>query len=157
MPSHWLKFSQSNSGGEGVNLDVWASNMAGDAGEKDEGEPGVPCVGHGPGNWPARAWPMLMAMDTFLACSSATNAADLFAASFISLSALPRVSISRRSTSAAHRALDQPGGLSFGARGFLAFGAPSFFGGMVVNGKRMRRMAMAILKFGGENGDTRRK
>jgi hypothetical protein len=33
----------------------------------------------------------------------------------------------------------QPGGLSFGARGFLPFGAPSpaiFFGGMVVEEKR---------------------
>jgi hypothetical protein len=36
-------------------------------------------------------------------------------------------------------AFDQPGGLSFGVRGFLVFDAPSsviFFGNMVVEGKR---------------------
>jgi hypothetical protein len=77
-----------------------------------------------------------MAMETSLACSSA---AALFAASFFSLSALPRVSACRRSTSAAHAAFVIPGGLSLGARGFLAFGAPSsaiLFGGMVVEEKR---------------------
>jgi hypothetical protein len=79
-----------------------------------------------------------MAMETSLACSSAAAAA-LFAASFFSLSALPRVSAWRRSTSAAHVAFVMPGGLSLGARGFLAFGAPSsaiLFGGMVVDEKR---------------------
>jgi hypothetical protein len=78
-----------------------------------------------------------MAMETSLACSSA--AAALFAASFFSLSALPRVSVCRRSTSAAHAAFVIPGGLSLGARGFLAFGAPSsaiLFDGMVVEEKR---------------------
>jgi hypothetical protein len=78
-----------------------------------------------------------MAMETSLACSSV--AAALFAASFFSLSALPRVSVCRRSTSAAHAAFVMPGGLSLGARGFLAFGAPSsaiLFGGMVVGEKR---------------------
>jgi hypothetical protein len=63
----------------------------------------------------------------------------LFAASFFSLSTLPRVLVCRRSTYAAHLAFDQPGGFSFGACGFLAFGAPSsaiFFGDMVVEGKR---------------------
>ena len=77
-------------------------------------------------------------METSLACSSAA-AATFFALSFFSLSALPRVSFRRRSTSAAHCAFVQPGGLCFGARGFLAFGMPSmasFFGGMVVEGKR---------------------
>jgi hypothetical protein len=78
---------------------------------------------------------MLMAMETRLACSSAA------AESFISLSPPFREFrlISRRSTSAAHLAFDQPDGLSFGARGFLAFGTPSspiFFGDMVVDGKR---------------------
>jgi hypothetical protein len=76
-------------------------------------------------------------MKTSLACSSA--AAALFAASFFSLSALPRISVCRRSTSAAHAAFVIPGGLSFGARGFLAFDAPSsaiLFGGMVVEEKR---------------------
>jgi hypothetical protein len=48
-------------------------------------------------NWPTRGWDM--AMETSLACSSA--AAALFAASFFSLSALPRVSVCRCSTSAA--------------------------------------------------------
>jgi hypothetical protein len=78
-----------------------------------------------------------MDMETSLACSSA--AATLFAASFFSLSALPRVSLCWRSTSAAHATFVQPDGLSFGARGFLPFGAPSsviFFGGMVVEVKR---------------------
>jgi hypothetical protein len=78
-----------------------------------------------------------MAMETSLACSSATAA--LFAVSFFSLSALPRVSVCRRSTSAAHVAFVMPGGLSLGARGFLAYGAPSsaiLFGGMVVGEKR---------------------
>jgi hypothetical protein len=80
-----------------------------------------------------------MAMETSLACSSAAAAAALFAASFFSLSALPRVSVSRRATSATHAAFVMPGGLSLGARGFLAFGAPSLailFGGMVVEEKR---------------------
>jgi hypothetical protein len=80
---------------------------------------------------------MDMAMETSLACSSA--AAALFAASFFSLSALPRVSVCRRSTSAAHAVFVIPGDLSLGARGFLAFGAPSsaiLFGGMVVEEKR---------------------
>jgi hypothetical protein len=79
-----------------------------------------------------------MAMETSLACSSAAAAA-LFAASFFSLSALPRVLFCRRSTSATHAALVMPAGLSLGARGFLAFGAPSsaiLFGGMVVEEKR---------------------
>jgi hypothetical protein len=79
-----------------------------------------------------------MDMETSLACSS-TAAAALFTASFFSLSALSRVSVCRRSTSAAHAAFVQPGGLSFGARGFLPFDAPSlaiFFGGMVVEEKR---------------------
>jgi hypothetical protein len=79
-----------------------------------------------------------MAMETSLACSSA--AAALFAASFFSLSALPRVLVCRRSTSAAHATFVMPDGLSLGARGFLAFGAPSsaiLFGGMVV-GEKMR-------------------
>jgi hypothetical protein len=78
-----------------------------------------------------------MAIEISVACSSA--AAALFAASFFSLSALPRVSICRRSTSASHAAFVIPGGLSLGARGFLAFGAPSsaiLFGGMVVEEKR---------------------
>jgi hypothetical protein len=77
-----------------------------------------------------------MAMETSLACSFA---AALFAASFFSLSVLPRVSVYRRSTSAAHAAFVIPGGLSFGARGFVAFGAPSsaiFFGGMMVEEKK---------------------
>jgi hypothetical protein len=77
-----------------------------------------------------------MAMETSLACSSA---AALFATSFFSLSALSRVSVCRRSTSAAHVAFVIPGGLSFGARGFLAFVAPSLailFGGVVVEEKR---------------------
>jgi hypothetical protein len=79
-----------------------------------------------------------MAMETSLACSSAAAAA-LFAASFFSLFALPRVSVCRRSTSAAHAAFVIPGGLSLGARGFLAFGAPPsviLLGGMVVEEKR---------------------
>jgi hypothetical protein len=77
-----------------------------------------------------------MAMETSLTCSSA---AALFAASFFSLSALPHVSVCRCSTSTAHAAFVMPGGLSLGARGFLAFGAPSsaiLFGGMVVEEKR---------------------
>jgi hypothetical protein len=101
---------------------------------------------------------MVMDMETSLACSSAASAA-LFAASFFSLSALLRVLVCRRSTSAAHLAFVQPGGLSFGACGFLAFDAPSsaiFFGGMVVDGERRScncgGMAVAPLKFGGENG-----
>jgi hypothetical protein len=66
------------------------------------------------------------------------TAVALFAASFFALSALPRVSVCRRSTSAAHTAFVRPGGLSLGARGFLAFGAPSsiLFGGMMVEEKR---------------------
>jgi hypothetical protein len=79
-----------------------------------------------------------MAMETSLACSSAAAAA-LFAATFFSLSALPRVSVYRHSTSAAHAAFVMPGGLSLGpAHGFLAFGVPSsviLFGGMVVEEK----------------------
>jgi hypothetical protein len=78
-----------------------------------------------------------MAMETSLACSSAATA--LFAASFFSLSALPRVLICWRSTSAAHAAFVIPTGLSLGAHGFLAFRAPSstiLFGGMVVEEKR---------------------
>jgi hypothetical protein len=103
---------------------------------------------------------MFMDMETNLAYSS-TDA--LFAASFFSLSALPRVSVCRHSTSAAHLAFVQPGGLSFGARGFLAFGASSsaiFFGGMVVERKRRScncgGMVVAPPKFGGENGYMRR-
>jgi hypothetical protein len=79
-----------------------------------------------------------MAMETSLACSSAAAAA-LFAASFFSLFILPRVLVYWRSTSAAHAAFIIPGGLSLGARSFLAFGAPSsaiLFGGMVVEEKR---------------------
>jgi hypothetical protein len=79
-----------------------------------------------------------MAMETSLACSSAAAAA-LFTASFFSPFALPRVSVSRRVTSAAHAAFVMPGGLSLGARGFIAFDAPSsaiLFGGMVVKEKR---------------------
>jgi hypothetical protein len=79
-----------------------------------------------------------MAMETSLACSSTATAA-LFVVSFFSLSALPRVSVCRRSTSAAHAAFVIPVGLSLGARGFLAFGAPSsaiLFDGMVVGEKR---------------------
>jgi hypothetical protein len=79
-----------------------------------------------------------MDMETSLACSS-TAAAILFATSFFFLSALPHVSVCRCSTSAAHAAFVITGGLSFGARGFLAFGAPSsviFFGGMVVEEKK---------------------
>jgi hypothetical protein len=93
-------------------------------------------------------------MEISLACSSAA-AATLLALHFFSLSALPRVSVRRRSWSAAHCALVMPGGLCLGARGFLAVGA-SFFGGMVVEGKRRscyyrgRRMAVAQ-NFGGEN------
>jgi hypothetical protein len=78
-----------------------------------------------------------MAIETSLACSSA--AAALFTASSVSLSALPRVFVCQRSTSAAHAAFVIPGGLSLGARDFLAFGAPSLailFGGMVVEEKR---------------------
>jgi hypothetical protein len=47
--------------------------------------------------------------------------------------------VCRLSTSAAHAAFVIPGGLSLGARGFLAFGASSsaiLFGGMVVEEKR---------------------
>jgi hypothetical protein len=76
-------------------------------------------------------------METSLACSSATTV--LFAVSFFSHSAVPRVSVCRRSTSAAHTAFVIPGGLSLGARGLLAFGVPSsaiLFGGMVVEEKR---------------------
>jgi hypothetical protein len=78
-----------------------------------------------------------MAMETSLTCSSA--AAALFTASFFSLSALPRVSVCRRFTSTAHAVFVMPVGLSLGARGFLAFGAPLsaiLFGGMVVEKKR---------------------
>jgi hypothetical protein len=60
-----------------------------------------------------------MAMEISLACSSAAAAA-LFTASLFSLSALPRVSVCRRSTSAAHAEFVIPGGLSLGAHGFLA-------------------------------------
>jgi hypothetical protein len=80
-----------------------------------------------------------MAMETSLACSSTAAVAALFAASFFSLSALPRVSVCRRLTSAAHAEFVIPSGLSLGARGFLAFGASSsviLFGGMVVDEKR---------------------
>jgi hypothetical protein len=79
-----------------------------------------------------------MDMETSLACLSAATAA-LFVASFFSLFALSHVSVCRRSTSAVHAMFVQPGGLSFGALGFLAFGAPSsaiVFGGMVVEEKR---------------------
>jgi hypothetical protein len=79
-----------------------------------------------------------MGMEISLACLSAAATA-LFAVSFFSLSALPRVSVSRRATSTAHTALVMPGGLSLGARGFLVFGAPSsaiLFGGMVVEEKK---------------------
>jgi hypothetical protein len=62
-----------------------------------------------------------MAMETSLACSSAAATAALFAASYFSVSALPRVWVSQRATSAAHAALVMPGGLSLGARGFLVF------------------------------------
>jgi hypothetical protein len=78
-----------------------------------------------------------MAMETRLACSSA--AAALFATSFFSLFALPRISVCRLSTSAVHAAFVIPGGLSLEAHGFLAFGAPSLvilFDGMVVEEKR---------------------
>jgi hypothetical protein len=78
-----------------------------------------------------------MAMETSLACSSA--AVVLFATGFFSLSALPHVSVCRLSTSAAHAVFVMPGGLSLGARGFLAFGTPSsaiLFGGMVVEEKK---------------------
>jgi hypothetical protein len=78
-----------------------------------------------------------MAMETSLACLSA--AAALFAASFFSLSTLPRVLVYRRSTSAAHAIFVIPGGLSLGARSFLAFGALSsaiLFGSMVLEEKR---------------------
>jgi hypothetical protein len=126
--------------------------MAGEDGEKLEGEKAdgevlVPWIGQWPGNMaappPPRGWPMLMAMETFLACSSSAADATLFTLSFFSLSALPLVSICRRSTSAAHCALDRPGGRSFGARGFLAFG------GMVVDEKTKMRMEMPIHQFGG--------
>jgi hypothetical protein len=93
-----------------------------------------------------------MAMETSLACSSA---AALFAASFFSLSALPHVSVYRRSTSVAHATFFIPGGLSLGARGFLALGAPSLailFGGMVVEEKRR---SCNCGDFGGENGYMR--
>jgi hypothetical protein len=78
-----------------------------------------------------------MDMETSLACSS--TAAALFVVSFFSLSALPRVLVCQRSTFAAHVVFVQPSGLSFGARGFLPFGAPLstiLFGGMVVEEKR---------------------
>jgi hypothetical protein len=64
-----------------------------------------------------------MAMETSLACSSAA-ATTLFAASFFSLSTLPRVSVSWHATSAARAALVMPGSLSLGAHGFLAFSTP---------------------------------
>jgi hypothetical protein len=99
---------------------------------------------------------MFMDMETSLACSSA--AAALFAVSFFSLSALPRVSVCRRSTSAGHLAFVQPASLSFGARGFLAFGAPSSaisFGGMVVEGERRSCHYGGMVEFGGENGHMR--
>jgi hypothetical protein len=67
--------------------------------------------------------------------------------------------VCRRSTSAAHLAFVQPGGLSFGARGFLAFGAPSsaiFFGGMVVEGERRSCNCGGMADFGRENGYMRR-
>jgi hypothetical protein len=77
-----------------------------------------------------------MAMETSLTCSST---ATLFATSFFSLSALPRVLVYRRSTSATHTVFVILGGIFLGARGFLAFGAPLsaiLFGGMVVEEKR---------------------
>ena len=103
--------------------------MVGDDGEKLEGEKVdgellVPCIGHWPGNMaapPPRAWPMLMAMETFLACSSYAANAALFALSFFSLSALALVSTCCRSSSAAHSVLDTPGGRSFFGRDFLGF------------------------------------
>ena len=65
--------------------------------------------------------------------AAAAAAAAFLAADFVSLSTLPRVSTARRSTSATHLAFVHPGGLSFGARGFLVFGKPSrpILGGMV--------------------------
>jgi hypothetical protein len=51
---------------------------------------------------------MFMDMETSLACSFAAATAALFAASFFSLSALPRVSVYRPSASAAHLALSNP-------------------------------------------------
>jgi hypothetical protein len=131
--------------------------MAGDANEKVEGESIVPWVGHGLGNWPTRGWPM--DMEISLACSSIAAATALFAVSFFSLSALPRILVCRCSTSAAHLAFVQPGGLSFGARGFLAFGAPSsaiFFGGMLVERERRSCNCGGMADFGGENGYMRR-
>jgi hypothetical protein len=77
-------------------------------------------------------------METSLACSSTATAA-LFTVSFFSLSALPRVSVCRCSTFAAHAEFVIPDGLSLGACGFLAFGAPSstiLCDGMVVDEKR---------------------
>jgi hypothetical protein len=51
---------------------------------------------------------MFMDMETSLTYSSATTTAALFAASFFSLSTLPRVSVYRHSASAAHLALSNP-------------------------------------------------
>jgi hypothetical protein len=102
---------------------------------------------------------MFMDMETSLACSSAATAAALFTASFFSLSALPRVLVCRCSMFAAHLAFVQPGDLSFGARGFLAFDAPSsaiFFGGMVVEGERRSCNYGGMEEFSGENGYMRR-
>jgi hypothetical protein len=59
-------------------------------------------------------------METSLACSSA---AAVFAVSFFSLSALPRVLVCRRSTSGTHAAFVIPASLSLGAPGILTFGA----------------------------------
>jgi hypothetical protein len=88
-----------------------------------------------------------MAMETSLACSSAAAAVALFAASFFSLYALPRVSVYRRSTSAAHAVFVIPGGLSLGARGFLAYGAPSSAAWCW----KRRGGAATVGDFGGEN------
>jgi hypothetical protein len=106
---------------------------------------------------------MFVDMETSLAYLSA---AALFAASLFSLSALPRVSVYRCSTSATHATFVQPDGLSFGARDFLAFGVPSsaiFFGGMVVEEKRRiyncggirRRKWVYAAYFGGKRNKWR--
>ena len=130
--------------------------MAGKDGEKLEGEKAdgevlVPWIGQWPGNMaappPPRGWPMLMAMETFLACSSSAANAALFALSFFSLSALALVSTCRRSSSAAHSALDTPGGRSFFGRDFLGFG------GMVVDEKEEEENGDGYTNSAGENGD----
>jgi hypothetical protein len=91
-------------------------------------------------------------METSLACSSTAAAtAALFAASFFSLSALPRVLVCQRSTSAAYAAFVMPDGLSLGACGFLAFGAPSSAWWW-----ERRGGAATVGDFGGENGYMRR-